>query len=84
MEVEDSVCQDWRWDGVRSHFSSVITLSVSPPLSSLSNYCHNEADLFPWSCIWLSGCKAITPKQSYALFDMYSMCEAQRASVGCC
>lgn len=43
MEVEDSGCQDWRWDGVRSHFSSVIALSVSPPLSSLSNYGHNEA-----------------------------------------
>ena len=37
MEVEDSGCQDWRWDRVRSHFSSVIALSVSPPLSSLSN-----------------------------------------------
>lgn len=47
MEVEDSGCQDWRWDRVRSHFSSVIALSVSPPLSSLSNYSHNEADPFP-------------------------------------
>ncbi|KAK5901872.1 hypothetical protein CesoFtcFv8_007187 [Champsocephalus esox] len=61
MEVEDSGCQDWRWDGVRSHFSSVIALSASPPLSSLSNYCHNEAGPFLQSCIWLCGCKAITP-----------------------
>jgi len=38
MEVEDSGCQDWRWDRVRSHFSSVIALSVSPPLSCLTNY----------------------------------------------
>lgn len=28
MEVEDSGCQDWHWDGVRSHFSSVITLCL--------------------------------------------------------
>lgn len=47
MEVEDSGCQDWRWDGVRSHFSSVIALSASPPLSSPSNYRHNEAGLLP-------------------------------------
>lgn len=67
MEAEDSGCQDWRWDGVRSHFSSVIALSVSPPLSSLSNYCHNEAGLFLQSCIWLSGCKAIIPEWSYAV-----------------
>lgn len=59
MEVEDSGCQDCCWDGVRSHFSSVITLSVSPPLSSLSNYCHNEADPFLRSYIWPSGCKVI-------------------------
>lgn len=32
MEVEDSGCQDWRWDGVRSHFSSVVALSAPPPL----------------------------------------------------
>lgn len=61
MELEDSGCQDWRWDGVRSHFSSVIALSVSPPLSSRSNYCHNAAGPFLQSYIWLSGCKAITP-----------------------
>lgn len=77
MEVEDSGCQDWRWDGVRSHFSSVITVSASTPLSSLSNYCHNEAGLCLQSCIWLSGCKAITPAQSDAVFDKYSMCETQ-------
>lgn len=59
MEVEDSGCQDCCWDGVRSHFSSVITLSVSPPLSSPSNYCHNEADPFLRSYIWPSGCKVI-------------------------
>lgn len=53
MEVEDSGCQDCRWDGVRSHFSSVIVLSASPPLSSLSNYRHNEAGPFLQSCIWL-------------------------------
>ncbi|KAG7523186.1 hypothetical protein JOB18_041394 [Solea senegalensis] len=47
MEVEDSGCQDWRWDRVRSHFSSVIALSVSPPLSSLSNYSHNDAGPLP-------------------------------------
>lgn len=84
MEVEDSGCQDWRWAGVRSHFSSVIALSVSPPLSSLSNYCHNEAGPFLQSCIWLSGCKALTPEWSYVLSDRYSMCEPQRATVGCC
>lgn len=84
MEVEDSGCQDWRWDGVRSHFSSVIALSASPPLSSLSNYRHNEAGPFLQSCIWLSGCKAITPEWSYAVFDRYSVCETQRATVGCC
>ncbi len=84
MELEDSGCQDWRWDGVRSHFSSVIALSVSPPLSSLSNYCHNEADPFLQSCIWLSACKAITCEWSYADFDRYSMCEIQRVTVGCC
>lgn len=55
MEVEDSGCQDWRWDWVRSHFSSVIALSASPPLSSLSNYSHNEAGPFLQSRIWLSG-----------------------------
>lgn len=59
MEVEDSGCQDCCWDGVRSHFSSVITLSVSPPLSSLSNYCHNEPDPFLRSYIWPSACKVI-------------------------
>lgn len=84
MEVEDSGCQDWRWDGVRSHFSSVIALSVSPPLSSLSNYCHNEAGPFLQSYIWLSGCNAITHKWSYAVFDWYSMWTAQRATARCC
>lgn len=47
MVVEDSDCQDWRWDRVRSHFSSVIALSASPPLSSPSNYAHNEAGPSP-------------------------------------
>lgn len=59
MEVEEPGCQDCCWDGVRSHFSSVITLSVSPPLSSLSNYCHNEAGPSLRSYIWPSGCKVI-------------------------
>lgn len=35
MEVEDSGCQHCCWDGVRSHFSSVITLSVSCSLLSV-------------------------------------------------
>ena len=59
MEVEGSGCQDCCWDGVRSHFSSVIPLSVSPSRSSLSNYCHNEADPFLRGYIWPSGCEAI-------------------------
>ncbi|CAJ1056241.1 hypothetical protein JOB18_041394 [Xyrichtys novacula] len=72
MEVEDSGCQDWRWDGVRSHFSSVIALSVSPPLSSLSNYDHNAAGPFLQSCIWLCGCKAAPPQWNYAVIDGYT------------
>lgn len=84
MEVEDSGCQDWRWDGVRSHFSSVIALSVSPPLSSLSNYCHNEAGPFLQSCIWLSGCKAITPEWSYAVLRGTVCVKLKRATVGRC
>lgn len=86
--------EEWRWRTLAVRTGAGMELDLISQVSShylcllLSPLCPITATMkqapFLQSCIWLSGCKAITPEWSYAVFDRYSMCETQRATVGCC
>lgn len=79
MVVEDSGCQDWHWDGVRSYFQCVIMLSVPPPLLYMTNYTTTMRRSSSCGAAWVSPAVKAPP----AIYDSYSMCEAAVSFIHC-